>query len=130
MSNEKPVRITVGDVKEVVEATTINAETWVPNKPVAVATHVASAPDSSGMGMVYGAGLIGLVLFFLASYFGLSGKPTIATPASIGNSKGMPNMTKPAATTPTVTDTNVPAPTTPGGAAAGSVSPDANNATK
>ena len=67
MSNEKPVRITVGDVKEVTEATTIRADTHVSN----VAQRAPATVDGSGNGMVMLAGLAGVVLFIIAGYFGI-----------------------------------------------------------
>ena len=70
MSNEKPVRITVGDVKEVTEATAIQANTQAP-RSVSVASYTPSKPEESGNGMVVGAGLLGLILVIIAGYFGL-----------------------------------------------------------
>ena len=70
MSNEKPVRITVGDVKEVTEATAIQTES-VSAKPVSSVNYTASAPDTSGNGMVFGAGIIGFALLVWAGYIGL-----------------------------------------------------------
>jgi hypothetical protein len=71
MSNEKPVRITVGDVKEVSEATAIQTENPVV-RPLSAVSYAASVPDSSGNVMVFGAGLIGFAMLFFAGYMGLS----------------------------------------------------------
>ena len=75
MSNEKPVRITVGDVKEVTEATTIQAETSAP-RSVSSVSYTASVPDTSGNAIVYGAGFIGFLLLVGAGYFGLGQSPS------------------------------------------------------
>ena len=87
MSNEKPVRITVGDVKEVTEATTIQADTHVSN----VSERAAATVDGTGNGMLMLAGLAGLVLLILAGYFGFGNgaTPAAVTPSSVNapNSK-------------------------------------------
>lgn len=83
MSNEKPVRITVGDVKEVVEATTIQADTVI-SKPVSSVAFTASVPDTSGLGMVYFSGIIGFILLVVAGYFGVMKAPApSAAPSSV-----------------------------------------------
>ena len=95
MSNEKPVRITVGDVKEVTEATTIQADTRVSS----VAERAPATVDNGGNGMVMLAGLAGLVLLILAGYFGFGHgvTPAAVTPSSVNapNSKVDPKATTP-----------------------------------
>jgi hypothetical protein len=118
MSNEKPVRITVGEVKEVAEATTIQAENQVSNSVSAV-SYVASVPDSSGNSMVIGAGLVAFVLLVVAGYFGLTQSispnttPTTKVPVTITGTEnpGDPGTTLPGAATPSVdssASTNAP----------------------
>ncbi len=82
MSNEKPVRITVGDVKEVVEATTIQADTVI-SKPVSSISYTASVPDTSGFGMVYLGGIVGFVLLLVAGYFGVMKAPAASSALNV-----------------------------------------------
>ena len=70
MSNEKPVRITVGDVKEVTEATTIQGDALV-SRSSSASSYPASSGGNLMSGTVLGSGLIGLALFVVAGYFGL-----------------------------------------------------------
>ena len=127
MSNEKPVRITVGDVREVTEATTIQSESPV-SRPASSVSYKASVPDNSGNGMVMAGGLVGFILFVLAGYFGLVHGVT-PDAASTSNAKSSSATTKAvAATDQKAPATNAPAPS---GTATNSPAPDkamANNA--
>ena len=67
MSNEKPVRITVGDVTEVAEATAVQKESPISS----VAARSAPTVDKSGNGLVYIGGLVGCLFFLGAGYMGL-----------------------------------------------------------
>ena len=97
MSNEKPVRITVGDVKEVVEATTIQADTVIA-KPASSVSYTASVPDRSGYSLVYLAGIVGFILLMIAGFFGVMNSPAPVAAVPITNT--------PAVSTPTPPDSN------------------------
>jgi hypothetical protein len=139
MSNEKPVRITVGDVKEVVEATTIQSDTVV-SKPVSSVSYTASVSDTSGKGMMYFAGLIGLILVVIAGYFGVingivkpdqradSTTTTISAPGTVPATTGSSTATNtPPVTAPTATtDSNTASSNAP--AASNNAPLAANNA--
>jgi hypothetical protein len=115
MSNEKPVRITVGDVKEVTEATSIQTEQFAGTSVPAVSSHASPTIDSSGNGMVMGAGLFGVILLILAGYYGLVHGVTGTTPApTIAPTSGTNPMSPEAisaspSTTKGSSSTNVPA---------------------
>lgn len=109
MSNEKPVRITVGDVKEVTEATTIQSDAPA-SRSVSSVSYSASVPNNSGNGMVIAGGLVGFVLFVLAGYFGLVHGVTAETPTTSA-AKSSSATTKPVATPEsTPPAANAPAP--------------------
>ena len=119
MSNEKPVRITVGDVKEVTEATTIQGDAPA-SRSVSSVSYSASVPNNSGNGMVIAGGLVGFVLFVLAGYFGLGQGVTAEMPktqaakSSSATTKPVvaPDASAPVANAPAAagTATNAPAP--------------------
>ncbi len=92
MSNEKPVRITVGDVNEVAEATTVQKVTPISS----VAPRSTPTTDKSGNGLVYLGGLAGCVFFLAAGYLGLvhGVKPVDVPESAITKTKS----TKPATT--------------------------------
>lgn len=135
MSNEKPVRITVGDVKEVAEATAIQ-EDAVSTRSVSAVNYKASVPDTSGNGMIYIGGLIGLILVILAGYFGvLKNEPktvpaatnaaAISAPSSSSETPtsmpGAPNANAPSDANTPAASNNAPAPAS---------APEANNIPK
>ncbi len=94
MSNEKPVRITVGDVKEVTEATTTQVEEARPAVSAASSSPVAtSQTDSLLSGNAILGLLVGILLFIAAGYFALTSKPPVDTrhePVAASASKNEP----------------------------------------
>ena len=84
MSNEKPVRITVGDVKEVTEATAVQSESAKETFAAASQTSISNSTptvDTTSNGLVFIGGIIGLILIILAGYLAL-GKSGVAAAAS------------------------------------------------
>ena len=73
MSNEKPVRITVGDVKEVIEATAIQVDSPIASS-VSGDSHYQPTQDTTGNGWIYLGGLICFLLFVLAGYIAMTQK--------------------------------------------------------
>lgn len=136
MSNEKPVRITVGDVKEVAEATAIQEEA-VSARSVSAVNYKASVPDTSGNGMIYIGGLIGLILVILAGYFGVlkndpktspAAAPAAAAISAPSSSSETPTSMPGAPNANAPTDANAPAASN--NAPATASAPEANNASK
>ena len=118
MSNEKPVRITVGDVKEVIEATAIQVDSPIANS-VSGDSHYQTTQDTTGNGWIYLGGLVCFLLFVLAGYIAMTQKvegkagaksDTVKTSPAASNVKSEPtaaNTEKPA--DPTANSTNTPA---------------------
>lgn len=127
MSNEKPVRITVGDVKEVTEATTIKADTVQPVSTPSVSSMPRATVDNSGNGLVVIGGVVGLLLIIIAGYLGLGSSPEPAAGAGINApiSRNAPADTN---TTAANSATDTPTSTAPeGNASAANNAPAANN---
>ena len=132
MSNEKPVRITVGDVNEVAEATAVQKESPISN----VAARSAPTDDKSGNGLVYLGGLIGVVFFLGAGYMGLvhGVRPVDVPESAITKTKKSATtpadgVNKPAADTSTSNNaagSNAPATTSNNAPAAATNAPDKN----
>lgn len=137
MSNEKPVRITVGDVKEVTEATTTQVEEARPSVTSPVTSSVAAAQGGSLLGgnAILGL-LLGILLFIAAGYFAMTSKPPVDTrhePAAITTSNNAPEASNaPAASNSEAASSsaaNAPAATSPAeGNAPATNAPEANNA--
>jgi hypothetical protein len=120
MSNEKPVRITVGDVKEVAEATAIQEEA-VSTRSVSAVNYKASVPDTSGNGMIY----IGVLKNEPKTSPAAANAPAISAPTSNTEAPtsmpGAPNANA-------STDANAPAASN--NAPAPASAPEANNVSK
>lgn len=82
MSNEKPVRITVGDVKEVAEATAIQSEEAQPVRTSSAPVTSASSQGSGNNAIVILAIVISLVLIIIAGTFAMGSKPEPGKPAA------------------------------------------------
>ena len=118
MSNEKPVRITVGDVKEVIEATAIQVDSPIASS-VSGDSHYQTTQDTTGNGWIYLGGLVCFLLFVLAGYIAMTQKIEGKTGAKTDTGKTSPaassvkseqtasNAEKPA--DPTANSTNTPA---------------------
>lgn len=131
MSNEKPVRITVGDVKEVTEATTIQPESSKEVFAQAAQTPVMTSPvarTAPNMGIILIGLVVGVLLLLFAAKVAFSPDYAKSEPlknAPVSNSAS--STPSGANSTPTAAN-NAPAEAANGTTANNNAPADANNA--
>ncbi len=93
MSNEKPVRITVGDVKEVAEATAVQEPVKATTSPVSTTSRpVITAEEGGGKGLLMLAVIAAVAMLIFAGYYAMTHSAVAPNASNSG-----PNLSAPTA---------------------------------